>query len=86
MNQPAQELQLDNLSGKVVAAFSSALARSSADFAGYRAYRLSGGVGEVRVRVLPQARLHALFEAMGRARCLVSDDPAGRRRAASIPG
>jgi hypothetical protein len=79
----ADHADIDNLAGKVVAAFSQVL-QHPPNVAGYRAYRLDGEP-VVRVRVMPATRLRVLADAMERGRTLVRSERSERLRTADVP-
>lgn len=71
---------IDNLTRRILAGFSSAFAEAEPDFTGYRAYRLNGDANDVRVRVMPAVRLEALAGAMKHARTVLRGERSERMR------
>ncbi|MEJ7784471.1 MAG: hypothetical protein WKF96_06680 [Solirubrobacteraceae bacterium] len=71
---------LDNITRKILTAFSSAFADADPVFTGYRAYRLDADFDDVRVRVMPALRLEALASAMQHARVVLHSERSERLR------
>jgi hypothetical protein len=71
---------IDNVAHKVIGAFQQVFVKSVPNVSGYRAYKLSSGDPELRVRVLPAIRLQLLQRSLDQARELVLAERAERRR------
>jgi hypothetical protein len=75
-----QNADLDNVANRIVAAFRSAFAFAEPQVDGYRVYRKSAPMDEIRVRVLPIGRMLRLVDAMREAEKLIRKERASRRR------
>ena len=71
---------LDNLAHQVIASFANVFKIGKPAFAGYRAYRVSRGTPELRVRVIPAIRLQLLRRSIDQAHDLILAERRERSR------
>lgn len=64
----AAHMDIDNAAHHIVRVFGQALASTKPTIAGYRVYRQSSRLDNVRVRILPAVRMELLAHAMRDAR------------------
>jgi hypothetical protein len=77
----AADHDLDNLTHTLIGAFNEVFAHAEPLITGYRAYRAQAERPEVRLRVLPVARLQLLSQSLARSEELILVERASRSRA-----